>query len=296
MATWFTASISATGAPNGSFIRIAAVNTPEYSGLLDTLIADFETQSGYGVTVYQGEDVYEQARAGNADLIISHYGKAGLKPFIQEGFGQWPLAVFSNQIVLAGPPDDPAGIGGSEDLVEAFRRIASSHSPYVVNNLEGLNYLQAIIWEGAGRPEKGSWYIDSGVGQADAIHAAAERGAYVLWGAFPFLQIQQQENLSLQPMVLRDALLQRLMVSVVVDPDKFPNANIAGATSFQQYLLAPATQARIRGFRVPGIDQPLWWPAGRSNDSSVLPAARILERRSVLYRHRSLDGERCTDC
>lgn len=179
--------------------------------------------------------------------------------------------MFSNQIVLAGPLEDPACISGLGDVVEAFRRIAKSRSPYVVNNLNGLNYLQQIIWEGAGRPEKGSWYIDSGLAQSDAVHVAAEQRAYVLWGAFPFLQIQQQENLSLRPIVLRDPLLQRLMVSIVVNPDQIPNANVTGATAFQQYLLTPATQARIRDFRAPGMEEELWWPAGRSNDPAFLP-------------------------
>lgn len=44
--------VVAMGAPNLSVIRVAAVNTPEYSGLLDAVIADFEKQSGYHVEVY----------------------------------------------------------------------------------------------------------------------------------------------------------------------------------------------------------------------------------------------------
>ena len=40
--------------------------------------------------------------------------------------------------------------------------------------------------------------------------------------------------------------------------------------AFQQYLLAPSTQARIRAFRLPGIDQQIWWPAGWNNASAVL--------------------------
>ena len=61
------------------------------------------------------------------------------------------------------------------------------------------------------------------------------------------------------------------MVTVAVNPDKMAGVNVEGVTTFQHYLLAPATQARIRAFRLPGIDQQIWWPAGRTNASYALP-------------------------
>jgi hypothetical protein len=41
--------------------------------------------------------------------------------------------------------------------------------------------------------------------------------------------------------------------------------NADGAKIFQEYLIAPATQARIRAFRYPDFDRQAWWPAGRRN-------------------------------
>jgi hypothetical protein len=61
------------------------------------------------------------------------------------------------------------------------------------------------------------------------------------------------------------------MVTVVVNPRQVAGVNEAGAMALQQYLLAPAAQARMRAVRVPGIDQQVWWPAGRSNETSFLP-------------------------
>jgi ABC-type tungstate transport system permease subunit len=71
--------------------------------------------------------------------------------------------------------------------------------------------------------------------------------------------------------VLGDPLLQRIMVSIAVNPDKVSGVNTDGVKAFQQYLLDPITQARIRDFRLPGIDQQIWWPAGRNNAGYVLP-------------------------
>lgn len=262
------------GAPEaGGLVRLGAVNTPDYSGLLEELLADFRARSGLEVTLYSGEDVYQRARRGELDLIISHYGHRDVEAFMADGLGQWPRTVFANQQAILGPPSDPAGVRGLTDATEAFRRIAESAAPWLVNNLSGVRYLEAILWEGAGRPEKGDWYQDEGLVQARAAQAAGKRGAYTMWGIFPFLRFMEMQAVDLEPLVLADPLLQRIMVTVIVDPRRFPSANVEGAMALQQFLLAPATQARIRAFRFPGRDEQLWWPAGRQNHPSVLPEA-----------------------
>jgi tungstate transport system substrate-binding protein len=252
---------------------LGAVNTPDYSGLLDELVAQFGAHSGMQVTVYSGEDVYQHARAGEVDLILSHYGHKDVEAFMTDGLGQWPRTVFANQIAVVGPPADPAGVRGLTDATEAFRRIAASGSTWVVNNLPGLGYLEAILWEGAGRPSKGEWYVDTDLAQGQAVQMAGRRGAYTVWGIFPFLRFLEQQRADLEPLVLADSLLQRIMVTILPDPRHFPTANLEGAAALQQFLLTPATQAHIREFRYPGRSEQLWWPAGRHNHPSVLPDA-----------------------
>ena len=52
-------------------IRVAVVNTPQFSGLMDALIADFKAATGSDVVVYSGSDVFDRARNGEADLVIA---------------------------------------------------------------------------------------------------------------------------------------------------------------------------------------------------------------------------------
>jgi len=251
-----------------------SVVTPNDSGLLPVLLADFEKSSGYQVKVSTGEDVYGPARAGKVDLAISHYGHTDVNTFVLGGYGGWPLAVFFNQVALVGPPSDPAGVRGLIDAAEAFRRIAQTGSPFVVNNIEGMRYLGDVLWEAAGEPVKGTWYADLNLKGPDAIKAAADRSGYTLWGVTPFQQLQRQAHKDLQPLVLADPLLQRIMVAIVVNPQKVHGVNQKGATALQNYLLEPATQAKVRAFRVSGYSQELWWPAGRNNETSVLPLVK----------------------
>ena len=254
-----------------SLVRLSSVVTPQDGGLYDDLLPDFERQTGYKVELTTQSDVYGPARAGQADVVISHYGHRDAQAFVQEGIGQWPQPVFSNQLALLGVSDDPAGVRDLTDLVEAFGRIAQTESPFIVNYLEGAKYLSEILWHAAGRPEKGQWYRDEGLKRKEAIDAAAQQGGYVIWGLTPFLAAQQADPVDLHPLVLDDPLLQRILVSVAVNPDKVSGVNAEGVRAFQQYLLAPATQALIRAFRLPGIDQQIWWPAGRNNEGSFLP-------------------------
>jgi tungstate transport system substrate-binding protein len=264
-------SVTAGTTTPTSLVRLSSVVTPQDGGLYNDLLPDFEQQTGYKVELTTGEDVYRPARDGQADVVLSHYGHKDTQAFVQDGYGQWPQTVFFNQLALLGPPGDPAQVQNLTDMVEALRRIAQTQSPFIVNNAKLLKYLSEILWNAAGSPEKGEWYRDEGMQHEAAIAAAAQQGGYVLWGLTPFLRTQQQNKVELQPLVLNDPLLRRIMVTVGVDPDKVSGVNVEGAKAFQHYLLAPSTQARIQAFRLPGIDQQIWWAAGRDNASYALP-------------------------
>jgi tungstate transport system substrate-binding protein len=264
-------SVTAGTTTPTSLVRLSSVVTPQDGGLYNDLLPDFEQQTGYKVELTTGEDVYRPARDGQADVVLSHYGHKDTQAFVQDGYGQWPQTVFFNQLALLGPPGDPAQVQNLTDMVEALRRIAQTQSPFIVNNAKLLKYLSEILWNAAGSPEKGEWYRDEGMQHEAAIAAAAQQGGYVLWGLTPFLRTQQQNKVELQPLVLNDPLLRRIMVTVGVDPGKVSGVNVEGAKAFQHYLLAPSTQARIQAFRLPGIDQQIWWAAGRDNASYALP-------------------------
>lgn len=256
-------------------IRVAAVITPESSGLLRQLLADFEKQTGQSVVVDSRQDVFGLARDGKADLVLAHYGHGGTEEFCVQGFGGWPRPVFSNQAALIGPSSDPAGIAGARDAVEAFRRIAGARASFVVNNSASEKYLAEVLWQAAGKPERGDWYRDTGLrNQAetkDAIQAAAKEKGYTLWGLVPFVKYQQEHpDCGMKALVTDDPLFHRLMVTVVVQPERIEGVNAEGAKALERFLIAPETQARIRAFRVPEFPGPVWWPAGRNNSGAFL--------------------------
>ena len=257
---------NATEVADAKVVRLAVVNTPQFSGLLDDLLPGFERETGITVEVYGGEDVYKKARSGKADLVISHYGKKGVERFVKDGFGTWPRMVFANQAALIGHKNDPAGVRGMTSVAGALRRIADARAPFVRNDIPGVDYLTEIALESAGQPDRQGWFIDSGAVKAAAVLLAEEKKGYVIWGALPFLRFDAERASSeLEILVAGDPSLQRVMAAIVVNPDKVPGVNADGAGKLLEYLLSPRVQARIAAFRVPGSDLQLWWPAGRNN-------------------------------
>jgi tungstate transport system substrate-binding protein len=268
-AVLFQGQGSAHAEPDLKTVRLAIVNTTQFSGLIDSLLADFQASTGLKVTVYSGSDLYDHARAGEADIVISHYGKAPVERFVLDGYGSWPRTVFSNQAAIIGPKSDPAHIRGMTSGVEAFSKIASAKAPFIANDLPGVTYLTSILWESSGEPDKSGWYLETGVSKGKAIQFAEEKQGYVIFGALPFLRYKSKHNSEMEIMVGADPLLQRVMAITIVNAEKVPNVNTVGAKSLQTYLLSPKVQAKIAAYRSPGSDLQLWWPAGRNNSNAA---------------------------
>lgn len=252
-------------------IRLATVHAPLFSGLMDDLIGDFRAQGGPAVQMTASGTVFEMAREGEADIVISHCGHGALEHFVREGYGGWPKLVFANQMVIAGPADDPAKIRGLSNAVEAFRRIAAAKAPFVANTLPAVSMVVDYLWEAAGKPDKTGWFVEGDQARVRAVRLAEEKGGYVIWGAPPFLQFSQKHGTALEILMSEDSIFQRTMCAVLVDPDKVVGANADAASRFLSYLLSPRAQARVSGYRTPqSAERQLWWPAAQHNDAHDL--------------------------
>jgi tungstate transport system substrate-binding protein len=259
------------GPTDSKLVRVMSVPTSVEGNVLPELIKEFERTSTYRVELTASPQLYDLARDGKADLLVSHYGHRDAETFVLDGLGHWPRTIFSNQMALVGPPNDPARIRGLEDAGTAFKRIAETKSKFVLNEIDGVRYLSNVLWNAAGRPDRTGWWIEPNASKDGAIKQASDLGAYSLWGLTPFLRLEGYATVKLEPMVLADPLLQRMMVSIIVKPGAVHATNEPGAVALQTYLLEPETQARIRTIRYPGKDVVTWVPAGRHNRTAMLP-------------------------
>jgi len=248
-----------------SELHLAVVNTPKDSGLLDYLLMDFEAQTGIHVNIHSSSDPFAIGLVGEADIIISHYGKAGMTEFVSGGHGSWPKMVFSNQAVLIGPSDDPAEVSQSTSLSDAFKSIVSNEQQLIANNIGGIVELTELASRISEQDLKAEWYQDLGVSKGKAIKTADQGQAYVLWGAVPFLKFQQKHHSGLKILFSADPILHRVMAITRVSAKSSQNVNTKGAKQLENYLLSSEVQAKVMRFRMTGSDHQLWWPAARDN-------------------------------
>ncbi|HRP88193.1 MAG TPA: substrate-binding domain-containing protein, partial [Gammaproteobacteria bacterium] len=241
---------------------------------LDHLLPQFEAKSGYRVEVYSGSDVYDRARRGEADLVISHLGKGAVEDFVTSGAGLWPRPVFASQMVIIGPASDPAGIRSTQDPIEAMRRIAAAKAGFVVGESVGRRYLAALLLAGAGAPDRGDWFEQKDFSGNELIRYAEERGAYALVKGPAFAQFSVRHESGMRILLDESPLLYRVMAIVPVNPARVDGINTAGVAALVEYLLSAETQAAIANFRHPATGVPMWSPAARHNHSKGLPRPR----------------------
>ena len=261
------AGTTTTAAPDLSTVRLGTVGATQTGGLLNQLLAGFQAQGPFqvAVTVGNAADLYGQARAGGLDIVTTHLGVNELADFVTDGVGRWPQAVLATAFAFIAPPGDPAGIRTAGDAVDAFGRIAQTASAFVVNDLGNPRFVIETLWHAAGEPDRTGWYIDNGLGGPAAVQAASQLGGYTLWGLHPFLAFQQQQPTGMRAVLFGDSLLQRVVAATVVRPGDGRMVNVPGANALQEYLLTPDTQGRIRRFRHPQFDLPIFWSAAHHN-------------------------------
>jgi tungstate transport system substrate-binding protein len=255
-------------------VRLAVVNTPVDSGLLAALLPRFEAQSGYRVEIAKGGAAYERARRGEADLVISHYGKGDVEAFVYSGIGLWPRPVFASRLVMVGPQSDPAGIRGLNDPFVAMRRIVASESPFVLGKSAGTRYLAEMLLAGADDPARGPWFELTELSGKELVNHAREKGGYTVLAALGFARMQKKQGAGMEVMLDDPPLLQRVMVIVRVNPERIEGINAEGAQALETYLLSPPTQAAIAAFREPDSGRAMWSSAARHNHSKGLMRRR----------------------
>jgi tungstate transport system substrate-binding protein len=260
---------AATGARHhGHTVRLATIPAVQTGGLLNQLLAGFQAQSSYQVVTSVGQvaDLYQRARDGQADLVVSHLGVPELAELVDDGIGRWPRLVLGTAFAYVVPPADPAGVRTAAGAVDAFRRIAQAQAPFVVNDLDNPRFLTDTLWHAAGQPDREGWYLDLQVSGPAAVRAASQRGGYTLWGLHPFLALQEQQPTDMRAVPFDDPLLRRVVASVVVRPGRGRWVNAPGALALEEFLLTPRTQGEIHRFRHPRFPTvPIFAPAAHHN-------------------------------
>ena len=253
-----TADAAGQSEPSGDAELTLATTTSTYdTGLLDALNPVFEEQFGATVkTIPQGTGAaIETARNGDADVILVH-ARGAEDEFLQDGFGVNRRDVMFNDFVVVGPPDDPAGVGGTSSATEAFATIAETESTFVSRGDDsGTNKKELNIWEASGVDPSGRWYRAIGKGMGDTLVQADQSGAYTLADRGTYLATKDNIDLTIHvqgPLKDGPTILKNPYGVIPVNPAKYGDVNYSLAMAYAGFLTGPQGQEIIDGYTANG--------------------------------------------
>ncbi|WP_203073136.1 substrate-binding domain-containing protein [Falsiroseomonas ponticola] len=254
-------AIALPAAAQAPSITVSSTTSTEQSGLFGHILPIFTQATGIGVRVValgtgQALDV---GRRGDADVVLVHDREAEER-FVAEGFGGPRRAVMFNDFVILGPASDPARVNGLRDSVEALRRIAGSRSVFISRgDRSGTHAAELRLWQQAGidpASGRGAWYREVGQGMGPALNTAAAQNAYVLADRGTWLAFRNRQ--ALRVLAEGDERLFNQYGVMLVNPRRHPHVKAEAGQRFIDWLVSPAGQAAIAGYRING--EPLFFP------------------------------------
>lgn len=242
---------------------VVATGSPQELGLVDALAAVFQKTHGGVVRCVKtptgpGLDL---GRHGLAHITIGHE-KDATDTFAAEGYASRRADLMHNYTVIVGPPEDPAGIRGIDDLREAHRKIYQAEAAYLSRgDGGGMHILEMKMWKALGLdPGRRKGYEVSGRFMlASLLHADAQKQYHMLDSSTWTLNRSKTRNLAL----LVQGPPNRYEICLV-SAQKHPHLNYNRdlAEAFFDFLTGAEGQRVIAGFGVREYDEPVYHPSG----------------------------------
>jgi tungstate transport system substrate-binding protein len=232
-------------------IVMASTTSTEQSGLFTHLLPAFKQATGIDVKVVAlgTGQALDTGRRGDADVLFVHDQVAEEK-FVAEGFGVKRLSVMYNDFVLVGPANDPAKTRG-KDIVAALQKVANTQAGFVSRgDKSGTHAAELRFWKQAGLDNKGAGYKECGCGMGPALNIASSTGAYAMTDRGTWLNFKNRQDL--QILVEGDKSLFNQYGVMVVNPVKHPHVKADLAQKFVDWVVSPAGQASINGYKIGG--------------------------------------------
>ena len=127
--------------------------------------------------------ILKLAETGDVDAVLVH-DRAAEDRFMAAGFGVHRSDIMESRFLFVGPADDPAGIRGLDDPVEAMARIASTGAVFTSRgDGSGTHAAELRLWHDSGlapQDDNPAWYRETGSGMGATLNTGAALGAYLL--------------------------------------------------------------------------------------------------------------------
>jgi tungstate transport system substrate-binding protein len=249
-----TGPVQAQAPTPATAIVMASTTSTDQSGLFGHLLPAFKQATGIDVRVVAvgTGQALDTGRRGDADVVFVH-DTAAEEKFVAEGFATQRRNVMYNDFVMVGPKVDPAGVKG-RDIAAALKKLATSPHPFVSRgDKSGTHAAELRLWKAAGvdvAAAKPAGYRECGCGMGPALNIGSSTNAYVLTDRGTWLSFKNRGELTI--LVEGDKTLFNQYGVMVVNPAKHPHVKAAAAQRFADWVVSPAGQASIAGYKIGG--------------------------------------------
>ncbi len=256
--------IIASNAKNDKLVTISTTIGPVDAGIIDVLENEFEKETGIQIRhISAGTGAaLETAKSGGIDLVVVH-AKSLEEKFIKDGFGTDRIPLMYNDFVIVGPADDPAGIKGMKNAVNAVKKIAEKKVSFITRgDKSGTHVAEMVIWEKSGIKPDGAWYkvYEKGSeGNSSTLKYTDQNSSYTIIDRATVLSLKKEIKLAV--LVENDEILLNYISLIPVNPSKIKKVNRDDAMKFVKWLTSPEKgQKIIKNFGIDKYGSPMFFP------------------------------------
>ena len=240
-------------------IRISTTTSTDNSGLLRAILPAFERKYGLRVQVIPvgTGKALKLAENGDVDVTLVH-ARPAEDAFVAAGHGVNRRDVMYNDFVIVGPGEDPAGIRGVKDVVEAMRKLKLAGVRFVSRGDDsGTHKMELSYWKLAGVEPGGPAYLAAGQGMGEVLTMSASLRGYTLTDRATYAAYRSRTGLEI--LIEGDPRLYNPYGIIAVNPKKYPGVNYRGAMTLIDWITSAEGQKRIANFKVDGAQ--LFFPS-----------------------------------
>jgi tungstate transport system substrate-binding protein len=240
---------------------VIATGSPFELGLVQALAKPFENETGYTIRVIKTptEPGLELGKNGFTHITMGHARDATAQ-LVREGFALNHSDFMYNITYIVGSKDDPAGIGGMNDLTLAHKKVYEAQAKYLARgDGGGMDLLEKKIWSSlqlspAGHP----WYSVSRKFMLDSLIDADKNGQYHMLDSSTWVMHRSKvPNLKLMVVGPRNEY-----EICLINPEKLPNLkyNFDYAEKFYEFCLSDRGQRIIAEFGKDQYGESIYFP------------------------------------
>jgi len=236
---------SNAGTSESKPVRVAVIGGMTMTPLWGEIQKRFEAETGIKVEVVVTGEKPVLARAmkeGKVDFLTMHSSDA-TSNLVADGWARDLRPWAKNDLVIVGPVGDPAGISGMKDGAAAVRKIAEAKANWLDFQSNGPRETAHTLFANAGTQMVGPWVLKYENADTNAIlHYVASKNAYMIVGRMPVLFKKMEPDPGVKIMVQGDPVMRRPYMVMVANPERFPDANMDGASRLSDFLLSDKIQ------------------------------------------------------